>query len=237
MVSDNYEILKWDTDFFGYPVARIHGSHLALDELQQFLADMKGKVKLVYYASSFPLEGADDLLSEFNGLLVDQKTTFYKATTTAAEPSSNIVEYHNGMNKEALVELSIASGIYSRYKIDPNIGEQKYQALYKEWMLNSINYILAKKVLVYNVDNEMLGAVTLAIKENVAEIGVIAVKETKRGLGIGKSLMDAADSFAIACKLPGVRVITQGANKPACALYASKGYEIKKIEYFYHFWL
>lgn len=236
-MSDNYEILKWDTDFFGYPVARIQGSDLALNELQRILADMKGKVKLVYYASAFLLEGADDLLSEFNGQLVDQKITFYKATAIASEPNPNIVEYQNEMNKEELVNLSIASGIYSRYKIDRNVGELKYRALYKEWMLNSINHTLAKKVLVYAVDNEALGAVTLAIKHNVVEIGVIAVKETKRGLGIGKSLMGAADSFAIANKLPGICVITQGANKPACALYTGKGYEIKKVEYFYHFWL
>lgn len=237
-MSNNYEILKWDTDFFGYPVARIHGNDLAQNELDRILTEMKGKAKLVYYASAFPLAGADDLLSEFNGLLVDQKVTFYKVITTAAEESNpNIVEYQNGMNKEELVDLSIASGIYSRYKMDPNIGVLKYQALYREWMLNSINHVLAKKVLVYVVDNEELGAATLAIKDNVAEIGVIAVKETKRGLGIGKSLMGAADSFAIANELPGIRVITQGANKPACALYTGKGYEIKKVEYFYHFWL
>lgn len=237
MISDNYEILKWDTDFFGYPVARIHGDHLALDELQWLLANMKGKAKLVYYASAFPLEGADELLSEFNGLLVDQKTTFYKAATRVTERNSNIVEYQNWMNKDALVELSIASGAYSRYKIDPNIGEQKYQALYKEWILNSISHVLAKEVLVYTVDNEMLGIVTLTIKDNVAQVGVIAVKEIKRGLGIGKSLMGAAELFAIANDLPGVRVISQGANKPACALYTGQGYEIKKVEYFYHFWL
>lgn len=198
---------------------------------------MKGKVRLVYYASDFPLEGSDDLLKEFNGLLADQKTTFYKAATETSEQHPNIVAYQEGMNTDELVELSIASGIYSRYKTDPKIGEEKYQALYSAWMLNSIKGILAKEVLVYAVDSEALGTVTLTIKDNVAEIGVIAVKESKRGLGIGKALMGAADVFAAAHELPGIRVVTQGANKPACALYTGKGYEIKKVEYFYHFWL
>lgn len=236
-MSANYEILNWDTDFFGYPVARIHGDHLSPEELRLLLTEMKGKVRLVYYASAFPLEGTDDLLNEFNGLLADQKTTFYKASTAASVQNPNIVAHQEGMDREALVNLSIASGIYSRYNIDPNIGEAKYQALYTAWMLNSINGVLAKEVLVYSVNKEALGTVTLAIKGDVAEIGVIAVKETKRGLGIGKALMEAADVFATAHQLPGIRVVTQGTNKPACALYAGRGYEIKKVEYFYHFWL
>lgn len=236
-MSKNYEILKWDTDFFGYPVAKIHGNQLSPNELQQVLTDLREKANLVYYASAFPLEEADDLLSEFNGLLADQKVTFYKIITNAASPDPNIVEYENGMDIEELVKLGIASGEYSRYKIDPNIGELKFQALFKKWVLNSINHILARKVLVYIVGNEMLGTITLNIKDSIAEIGIFAVKEACRGLGIGTSLMRAADSFAIANGLQEIRVVTQGLNKPASALYTREGYEINKVEYFYHFWL
>jgi len=239
-VKQPYEILRWDTDFFGYPVAKIHRNNLSDQELIECLAFLKQDVRLVYYASANKIQDNTLLLKEFNGLLVDRKTTFYKeGCLSNAYSDKYTFEYNDNFNLHELLQLGIASGIYSRYKIDPNIEEIKYEALYKEWMINSIEGILADKVLVYVDDNTILGVITLDLKSNhnLVNIGIISVRESARGKGIGKTLLRAAEEFAVKNKASKIQVVTQGANKAACALYNSYGYRIEKVEYFYHFWL
>jgi len=170
--------------------------------------------------------------------LVDKKTTFCKEVCLSnAYSNKHIIEYNNNFSLEELLQLGVASGIYSRYKVDPNIEEIKYETLYKEWMINSIDGNLADKVLVYVNNNTILGVITLGFRNNRVNIGIISVREDARGKGIGKALLGAAEEFAVKNKILEIQVVTQGANKAACALYNSYGYTIEKIEYFYHFWL
>lgn len=237
-MKQSYEILQWDTNFFGYPVAKIYSNNLSDQELRECLASLKPDARLVYYASANKIEDNHVLLKEFNGLLVDRKTTFCKEVCLSNAYSNNhVIEYNNNFNLEELLQLSIGSGIYSRYKADPNIEEIKYEALYKEWMINSIEGALADKVLVYVNDNTILGVITLDLRNNRVNVGIISVREDARGKGIGKSLLGAAEEFAVKNKILETQVVTQGANKAACALYNSYGYRIEKVEYFYHFWL
>lgn len=235
-MSTSYEILKWDTDFFGYPVARIYGDELSEQYLRECLLDLKQKVRLVYYASSHKIE-MTGLLNEFNGLFVDEKTTFYKDGVAGIKGDVHILEYNEEMNLEDLLDLGLASGIYSRYKVDRNIEEAKYEALYKAWVINSVNHKLAEKVFVYTSGNRIAGMITLGIKNNRADIGIVAVKAAERGKGIGKALLKSAEVFSFEKGLSQIQVVTQGNNAPAIALYKAAGYSIEKTEYFYHFWL
>lgn len=231
-----YEILKWDTAFFGFPVAKIDGNGLSEQDLRERLSALKNKAKLVYYASPNKLE-AKTLLREFNGLLVDEKTTFFKEAQTYTKIDANITEYKEEMNFKDLLSLGIESGVYSRFKIDANIGANKYEELYKTWVINSVNHKLADKVYVYILDNQIAGMITLGIKNNKTDIGIVAVKANARGKGIGKALLTSADVFSNKHRLSAIQVVTQGINAPAMALYKSGGYNVGTIAYFYHFWL
>lgn len=235
-MSTAYEILKWDTDFFGFPVAKIYGDELSEQNLRTCLLELKQKTRLVYYASSHKLE-ASDLMDEFNGLFVDEKITFYKEGVAEIKTDPHVLEYNDKLSFKELLNLGLESGIYSRYKVDPNIEEGKYEALYKEWVINSVNHRLAEKVCVYVLGNQIAGMITLGIKNNRADIGIIAVEEAARGKGIGKALLRSAEVFSHQKGLSQIQVVTQGINEPALALYRGAGYSIEKTEYFYHFWL
>lgn len=231
-----HEILEWDSAFFGFPVIKVYDNEVSERDLSEYLSALKNKARLVYYVSSHKIESST-LLKKFNGLFVDEKTTFFKEARPSTIADAHIQEYKEGMNIKDLLSLGVESGIYSRFKIDPNISITKYEELYKEWVINSVSHKLADKVYVYILENQIAGMVTLGVKNNRADIGIVAVKASFRGRGIGRALLKSADAFSNEKNLSSIQVVTQGANVPAMALYKSEGYSVGKIAYFYHFWL
>ena len=137
---------------------------------------------------------------------------------------------------DKLIDLSIQSGIYSRFNIDKKIGKEKFQQLYTLWMVNSINLKIAKDVLVYTEMKDLAGFVTLGEKNNQADIGIISVDSTFRKKGIGKILMTSAEKKFSNLGYDSIQVVTQGDNIPACKLYESCGYQVDSLEFFYHIW-
>lgn len=236
MTTALYKILPWDSDFLGYNVFWVDGNAITATSLEQTLRQLKGQARLVYLA--LPTEfGNADLLQRYHGRLVDVKTTYAKNTSAQAVFSPAVGFYESTTASEMLISLGIASGIYSRFNTDPEIGRNKYEALYREWVINSVNRRLAKDILVFREGSTIAGMVTLGEKQQRADIGLVAVDASFRGKGIGLTLMEAAENQAYHQGYMEIQVVTQRNNIPACKLYEKSGYKIVKEEYFYHFWL
>ncbi len=73
-------------------------------------------------------------------------------------------------------------------------------------------------------------------KKQRADIGLKAVDTNHRGKGVGKLLMQAAEIWFYNNGFKQIQVVTQIDNQAAMFLYKSCGYEIEKIENFYHCW-
>lgn len=227
-----YERLSWDSDFFGFEVYRINSNTTAL---AQCLAALKGTARLVYFASAHEADAS--VLAACNGQLADKKTTFEKTVGQPAALSPFISGYTTNPPEETIIRLGIESGIYSRFNVDDNIGRDKYEALYRIWVLNSVSRKIAKEVLVYRQQDQISGMITLGEKGGKGDIGLVAVDPAARGKGVGMALMAAAEDWSRQQGYHQMQVVTQGANTPACSLYQKCGYHIARIEYFYHFWL
>lgn len=225
----SYEILPWDSDFFNFKVARITGEALDNSLLKRLAYD---EVELCYYYSPKPTSELDNSLYDLK--LADKKITYYKSTQYFEE-DFNITSYCKKEIDNKLLRLSIRSGKYSRFNLDEKIGKEKFELLYKLWIQKSVQRKIADEVFVYNYNNDIAGFVTVNIKKETAEIGIIAVDEKYTRMGIGKALMRAAESYAKS-KCSYIKVVTQMDNKPACRLYESYGYATEKVEYIYHLW-
>jgi len=238
-MNATYEILEWDSNFFGFKVCRINEPSLSNDELTEVLKLLNSlQIDLVYYSKENKLTSLNGISAFYDIKLVDKKTTFAKKLNLSSVVNQNsaISEYKENYPEKKLLELAIESGVYSRFNVDEKIERGKYQELYSLWIINSVSKKLAKEVLVFRADNEIAGFVTLGEKNERADIGIIAVDSFYRGKGIGKSLMLSAEKWFIDKKYSSIQVVTQGENIPACRLYESCGYNIDKVEYFYHLW-
>ena len=230
------EILTWDSNFFNIKVGRIKNNSGSV-QFENVLSELKILgIELSYYSTPRLLNNLESTSDFYEFNLVDKKTTFIKKIEKISTHNKFVSIYDLDYPEDKLINLAIQSGIYSRFNIDKKIDQIKFEELYKEWMINSVNKKLAKEVLTYKTKGVIEGFVTLGEKLGVADIGIIAVDEYSRGKGIGKILMSAAENWFANNHYNQIQVVTQGDNLPACKLYEATGYKIKKVEYFYHLW-
>jgi dTDP-4-amino-4,6-dideoxy-D-galactose acyltransferase len=235
-----YQILDWDSAFFGVGVANISDAILSVEELTGVLAELKNKsVKLVYWASERGLD--DGQAAKLCGHLVDIRTTFV-ANFRCLDPRdvirTDIVEvYSSSMPVSELEDLAIQSGEYSRFAADPCLPREKFVSLYKIWINRSLRKEVANETLVIRDAHRVVGMVTLAEKDGRGDIGLLAVDATCRRKHYGESLVRAAQKWFIKNGYELGQVVTQGKNIAACNLYKKCNYSVESIQYFYHFWL
>ncbi|MBI5686694.1 MAG: GNAT family N-acetyltransferase [Verrucomicrobia bacterium] len=237
-----FRILDWDTAFFGMPVARILPSRLTTGELEQILAQMKSeRVALAYWASDPNDAESQQAARACHGFLADRKTTFVMELGQSCGAVENfgwtLEEYTETVPNSELEHLAIQAGIYSRFRVDPRIPEDKCADLYRQWIRNSTNRRLADAVLVARRAGKIVGMVTVGEKSGVGDIGLIAADASARGLKLGSALVLAAQEWARRRGLKTAQVISQGANLAACKLYEKCGYRTAKVENLYHFWI
>lgn len=236
----NYQILDWDSDFFGVKVARITDPGLTAQKLTDLLSELKRKcIKLVYWPSE--RERDNDEAKGLCGHLVDIKTTFvidFRSFDLDSFISTDIVEpYSLSMPIADIEDLAIQSGEYSRFAIDPHLPREQFVSLYKTWINRSLSKEIASEVLVIRDAGRVVGMVTLGEKDGRGDIGLIAVDASCRGKKYGEKLVRAAQRWFVKNGYVFGQVVTQGMNSPACNLFKKCGYSTEKAEYFYHFWL
>jgi len=244
MIAADLEHRAWDTQHFGCPVASIRPSNLEPQTVERVLrqAHQQG-YQLVYWGSFREYPENSALLREYGGTLVDRKTTYCKPLVSrsgkARHGNYNLVEWDPADSSPELIELGIAAGQWSRFGADPRIPREKFRSLYEIWMQRSLARELSDMVLVVQEPGLPcpLGMITISVKQDKGQIGLISVSEQQRGRGIGRILMDAADQWMIDHGAHSAQVVTQLHNVAACRLYEQAGYKVESIEYYYHFWL
>ena len=237
---ERYQILDWDSDFFGLRVARISEPRLTARELSVLLLELKrSHTRLVYWPSDRKVDG--DVIKKLHGHLADVKTTFaidFGTLDLDQCVATDIVEiYTQSMPMAGIVDLAIQSGEQSRYATDPNIPREKFVDLYTIWIKRSLKKEIAAEVMIIPGDDRVRGMITLGEKNGRGDIGLIAVDRDSRGKRYGEKLVRAAQRWFVDNGYELGQVVTQGKNIPACNLYKKCGYHVETVEFFYHFWL
>ena len=212
--------LDWDSFFFEREI----GFYSLKSKTNNF--DFDKKFDLVYIFSTYPLP------SENFPKCIDKKIVYTKTITKQVPKDSKVAIYNGNLNQD-LIDLSIQSGIYSRFKLDKKLSPY-FEKLYTLWIKNSIENTFADFVLVYRDEDKIVGFLTLKEKETYFDIGLFAVSEKYRGKGIGTALLTKVDSMIGIGKE--VRVVTQKDNQQACRIYEKHGLSKHSLTYIYHLW-
>ena len=235
----DHQLLKWDTDSFGYKTGQIIPENLSRTQLKTILTEMRDeKFQLVYWASE---QQPEYDIQPLSGLLVDKKITYATAIKDDIFPMNKqlsiAIPFQKSYSFDQLEQLAIQSGIYSRFNVDPRFPHEKFIHLYKEWIRKSVSHELADEILVTLSKDKITGMVTPAIKNGTGSIGLIAVEKNFRGQKLGQHLIYSALGWFFRHGCQRAEVVTQGNNLPACRLYEKCGFHVEKTAYFYHFWL
>lgn len=234
------ETVKWDSDFFGYPVGKIALTDFHNEQFEELVRSVKRSgMRLIYL---YPLDqvSTNTLLS--NRIpLVDTKITFVKSNDVFSQNNfiskGSVKSYDTNEKYETLEKLALLSGEYSRFRTDPAFSNNEYYRLYSEWIKKSVNKEVASDVIIYKDEDEIKGFVSYKLTPSKEMfIGLVAVSPLDQGKGIGKTLMKSIENIALRNGIRIILVNTQLENEQAVAFYSSCGFQISKQQEIFHLW-
>jgi len=233
-----HQFLSWDSEFLGFPTAKINITKTATpDELLLFIKKLQYRLVYIFdphhYLSKFVYEDNSFYLTDTK-VIYKKSLLFYQDISVA---QISIKEYSTSVISEDLYSLAILAGRYSRFAQDKRLDKTVFEKLYRTWIENSVNGQFANKVWVAYHGAQAVGLVTVAIEENTATIGLIAVAETHQRLGIGKALLQTVENWCLT--LPAIsfmKVATQLQNSSACSFYEKLGFDVELVVPIYHAW-
>jgi len=240
-VSDRPELLPWDTDFLGFPVARLRAAALDEATLDAVLRRCRAAGIRLLYLYADPADAVTIDTAQGAGLLLaDHRLTFEMPLTAApAHPARTDFQVRPATAYTPQLEALVwQSGEYSRFRRDPRFTPDVFPRLYSQWLHNILAGGTAGQLLVAGpAPGEARGLLALNEKQHHASIDLLAVDVVLRGRGLGWQLLEAAQRQAYAWGYPALRVVTQADNAPACRLYQRFGFRVVHEEYLYHCWL
>lgn len=230
----NVTILPWDTDFFGFPIARLTDATLNPNSWESAQTDCQSQgVKCLYLlADSNDLETV--LTAEKNSFhFADTRLTYDCDIITTPWPDG--IRPATAEDIEQLVPLARESHKDSRFFFDPGFTIERCQDFYEAWLRNSFGGF-ADCTLVAEFEGRAVAYLTLHKRNDHGQIGIIAVSEEARGQGVGRRLMQAAHAQYSQWNLSHAKVVTQLRNLAAQRLYQAHGYRISDASHWYHRW-
>lgn len=246
-MSEYFEKLGWDTDFFSVPVGRITTSVLDDDTAATVLNEAGREGLHCLYFEADPNDLTTVLTVEKNGFhLVDVRVVLEYPFDDRPAPSLRhpvppelVVNTALESDLPRLEEIAMEIGQFSRYNFDNNfkLGEDK--RLYRVWIRNAFSG-LSDVVFVARWADEGGGAVgltTCTARQGIGHIQLAGVHHEYRRKSIGTGLIQAALEWARNQGVRNMQVVTQARNVPAQRLYQQMGFFTKSMTLYYHKWL
>lgn len=231
--------LEWDSAFFNLNIGKCNAfsESYSIDQIKNVLFQSRKSFDLTYLVLSPQDKEAIAYLETLGYPVMDKKVTFKKTLTEENyPPASQIQAYKHDHVDQALLSMTLQSGIYSRFKVDPQFPPNSYERLYTRWIENSVAKANADFVFVDQENDQLSGFITLAFHKDYSDIGLFAVDQQHRGKGIGSRLIDHVFHMSKLNGMKAVCVVTQLNNEVACRVYEKKGFLVERIEYIYHIW-
>ncbi len=234
--------LPWDSEFLGFPTYRLAAHDLSADALPALLNAIRTQGGKLVYLFAELADTRTAAAAQMLGLpLVDRKITYAMPATVPLEALHVTALAVAPDPTPALERLALQSGEFSRFRLDPRFAPHVYEELYRRWLRNSFGQGMASTVLTAldptQPTTTPLGLLTLGVKGQRADIGLLAVDEAARGRRLGQQLVLAARHLTVCWGLPELQVVTQQDNAPACAFYERCGFRPDRVEHIYHVWL
>jgi len=230
------EKLTWDSQFFKKEIGKIVVDYVDMvfyQEINHFIVN--SPFDLIYIFEKNVEYEHNPIV---NKTLKDTKVLYQKTAHSSRIDVTSCKRYSDSVIKNIndLYSLAIASGAYSRYRIDPKFSKKNFEDLYTKWVDNSLNKTIADDVFIYEEHGNIIGFITVKYIEEKTEIGLIAVKDSYRGKKIGSSLLNTVECETIKRGKSYISVATQLSNLSACRFYEKNEYEIENKVNIYHIW-
>tara|TARA_R100000935_G_C2810448_1_gene154723 strand:+ start:601 stop:1311 length:711 start_codon:yes stop_codon:yes gene_type:complete len=232
---NDFEILKWDSEFFDLKVVKVGNNFLSNDLKLKLKFLYEKNADLIYYTST--VEKIENFENQYYDIsLVSTRVPLIKKINKITEIHPNISLYDKLSPDENLISLAHLAGRQGRFGMDSRISKNIYNKIFENWMINSINKKMADEVLVYKDNDVIVGFATIKIDGNKGYVPLLAVDRPFEGKGVSFALMRAVETRLVESGCEYLLSGTQEKNKKALAAFSRFGVELKTPEYVYHLW-
>ncbi len=234
-------LLPWDTEFFGFRVARVNGEILTETQAEDIEDWCQAeRIRCLYFLGRS--DCAETIrTADRNGFsLTDLRLTLECKVEQASRlppPGSGVIRPACLLDVPALQTIARTEHRDTRFFSDPHFPQPLAEALYSTWIRLECEG-RAQMVFVAAPQNQPLGYISchLDSARRAGQIGLIAMSHVAQGRGFGRALVQAALSWFAEQRAERVSVVTQGRNTPAQRLYQRCGFLSASMQLWFHKW-
>jgi len=234
-------LLPWDSEFFGFPVARVTATVLT----EQSAAAMvewcaQRNVKCLYLRAKPDCAETGRIAASAGFRFVDTRMDFELEVESVSPHHSAGVSFRPARETDLSALRQIARNAHrdTRFFFDGRFNPSRAEDLYAKWI--EVEYARkGGKVWVAEVSaGEPAGYVSWHIdsENHCGRVGLLGVDAAHRGRGFGRGLLNTAIEWSLKNGFTTVRVATQARNVPAQRLYQTIGFRTVEIANWYHRW-
>jgi len=235
-------LLEWDTNFFGFTVARLNPGHLDERTAAECLAwCAENRVRCLYFLAD-STDAATIRVAEQNLFrFVDTRVTYEinlppRPHQPERPPGEALLRPATPADLPALQAIARDSFRNTRFYFDPGFPRPLCDRLYEIWVEKSCGDP-QQRLIVAEWQGAPAGFVAgRPAGERGGQIALIGVQSGVHGKGLGNRLVQAALQWFEQRGLPGAIVVTQGRNIAAQRLYQKSGFLIQSAGLWYHRW-
>ena len=235
---DTFRLLDWDSAHFGLRIGRVMPVRLDAALLRQALAWANmSSIDCMYLLADSNDAGTLRAVAGAGWRMVDIRVTL-RAQLSDVAPSATCVRLAKAEDLPYLKQLAKRSHTDSRFYADGNFPMAACDELFATWIERSVlDQSFAGAAFVAQTGTDQpAGYITCSIKEGEGNIGLIAVDEKARRLGLGTQLLVESARWFAGHGAGRVSVVTQGCNIPALRMYERSGFRVESIQLWFHWW-
>ena len=228
--------LEWDSNFFGYRIARLQHSRLNQEALDDALAWCRREhIDCLYFlAESDPMTIALAEAARFH--LVEVRVTLEADPQNASRPAEGArIRSWTPADISRLRSIAAASHRGSRFYRDGHFPAERCGDLYSTWIEQSCG-AHETQVFVAEVAGKAAGYISCHAPAQEGSIGLLGVADEARDRGLGRNLVLQALTWLRDRSTNSVSVVTQGHNIAAQRLYQQAGFITHSEQLWYHYW-
>jgi dTDP-4-amino-4,6-dideoxy-D-galactose acyltransferase len=234
-VGLTFEPLSWDSEFFGFPIARVVLDDADETSLREVAHEARaaGITCLYGYLDALNVH-LSYTIQALGWRLVDVATTFSLSLREPpiARPPETEFRVGTVADVEAVTEIAEQMAEWSRFAADPRFGIEAARRLQRSWVDRAVGPSEDHTLMVAEQES---GIVALIGRVATPQPRVDAVGTTKRGSGAARYLIQGSREWAHPEPLLGGPIASR--NVAALRYVSHCGYRASKVEYLYHHWL
>lgn len=227
------EPLPWDTEFFGFPIARVDLEGATVERLQALEEEASALGIVCGYGVLDPAVGdAAYLVQAFGHRIVEVALTFGRpATPFTPRPTASKVRRGTADDLDLLEPAIVPLAPWSRFGADPRFGAEAALRMHRAWVARAAAGGDERLLLVAEDETGVTGVAT-HVRSPVPRVDIMGV--TRQGSGASWALM--ADFIDWAGGGPVEAGPCAARNISPLRFLEHCGFSVVRTEYRFHRW-